>query len=120
MNLTSGLEIMEDREGTGANVVSGDAVRYDVRIFLNRGDEVPMSGETKETILGKRRVIAGVEKSLIGMRVGGYRKVRVSPHLAYGDVGVKDTIPPAAVLVISLWLHEIVPRTPPGHPSSDE
>ncbi len=113
MNLTNGLDILEDREGTGPTAVTGDVVRYDVRIFLNRGDEVPMGQSTNETILGKRRVIAGVERSLIGMREGGYRKVRVSPHLAYGDAGVADTIPPAAVLHISLWLREIIsPKAP--------
>jgi FKBP-type peptidyl-prolyl cis-trans isomerase len=41
---------------------------------------------------------------LIGMKVGGYRKVRVSPHLAYRDKGMLDLIPPDAVPTVELWL----------------
>jgi len=108
MELTPGLEILEERQGTGAATVAGDTVRYGCRIHLNQGDEVAIGQATSETILGKRRVIAGIEKSLTGMQAGGFRKVRVSPHLAYGDTGVADTIPPKAVLVISLWLREII------------
>ena len=107
MELTSGLEILEEHAGNGPAAASGDAVRYDCRIFLNHGDEVAMAQTGHETILGKRRVIAGIEKTLTGMQAGGFRKVRVSPHLAYGDAGIADTIPPKAILVISLWLREI-------------
>ncbi len=35
--------------------------------------------------LGRRQVIRGSEQALFGMSVGGYAKVRISPHLAYGD-----------------------------------
>lgn len=61
-----------------------------------------------ELILGKRRAIAGVEYALIGMKPGGYRKVRLSPHLAYRDEGLTDLIPPNAILKVELWLRQIV------------
>lgn len=129
MKLSSGLEILEYLEGEGPIAEPGHTVIYNIRIFLNHGDEVPMNPtsqgrqETKgaetrcvedqtfidhTTVLGKRRVIAGVEKALIGMRVGGYRKVRIGPHLAYGSRGAPPKIPSNAVLNISLWLREIV------------
>ena len=41
-------------------------------------------------MLGRRQAIAGIEQALMGMKVGGYRKVRISPHLAYRDEGVPD------------------------------
>jgi FKBP-type peptidyl-prolyl cis-trans isomerase len=56
--------------------------------------------------------MAGVERALIGMKVGGYRKVRVSPHLAYGDKGIQDLVPPDAVLICEIWLHDIVSALP--------
>jgi FKBP-type peptidyl-prolyl cis-trans isomerase len=62
-----------------------------------------------QATLGKRQTIAGIEHSLVGMKPGGYRKVRVSPHLAYRDQGLTDLIPPNAVLIIELWLREWVP-----------
>ena len=127
MKLASGLEILEDVEGSGPATVSGDTVVYNIRIFLNRGDEVqindvsPDRGIPDERIrhedgqvlidhistLGKRQAIAGIEKALTDMRVGGFRKVRVSPHLAYGDRGIPGLIPPDAVLNVSVWLREI-------------
>jgi len=51
--------------------------------------------------------MAGVEYSLIGMKTDGYRKVRVSPHLAYRDEGLGELIPANAVLIVELWLREL-------------
>ena len=57
------------------------------------------------TILGSRQTIVGVEHALLmGMKAGGYRKVRIGPHLAYRDKGIPDLIPPGAVLVVEIWL----------------
>lgn len=58
-------------------------------------------------VLGRRQAIAGVEHALTGMKVGGYRTVRVSPHLAYRDKGILDLIPPDTVLIVELWLRGI-------------
>jgi len=127
MKLPSGLEILENKEGSGSVAESGDTIVYNVRIFLNHGDEVLINDAIAEhgvgderirreneqilidhiSTLGKRQVIAGIEKALLGMRVGGFRKVRVSSHLAYRDVGIPGLIPPNAVLDISIWLREI-------------
>ena len=59
-------------------------------------------------VLGCREAIAGVEHALMGMKVGGYRKVRVSPHLAYRDKGIPDLVPPDAVLIVELWLRAAI------------
>ena len=127
MKLPSGLEILEEREGTGPAAQIGDTVTYNVRIFLNRGDEVPMNeaqlnqGIAHDRIrqeedrividhmtkLGKREVMAGIERALVGMRPGGFRKVRVSPHLAYGSRGIPGLIPPDAVLTVHVWLRDV-------------
>ena len=46
------------------------------------------------------------------MKVGGYRKIRVSPHLGYGEFGLPEYgIPPHAVLIVKIWLHSIRPKT---------
>jgi len=52
-------------------------------------------------------IIPGVEKALLGMREGGFRKVKVSPHLGYGVNGVPGKIPANAVLLCSIWLARV-------------
>jgi FKBP-type peptidyl-prolyl cis-trans isomerase len=127
MRRLSGLKLLEERDGEGRTTQKGDRVLFNMKLFLNKGDEVPLN-ETQAAhlpkemlrvvdgvalvdraiVLGRREAIVGVEHALMGMKVGGYRKVRVSPHLAYRDKGIPDLIPPNAVLIIELWLREIV------------
>ena len=58
-------------------------------------------------VLGRREAMAGVEQALMGMKVGSYRKVRISPHWAYRDKGIPDLIPPDAVLIVEVWLRGV-------------
>jgi FKBP-type peptidyl-prolyl cis-trans isomerase (trigger factor) len=122
----SGVKLLDERQGVGKAAQKGDRLLYNSRIFLNKGDEVSINAKQaahlpKEMVrvgegmtlidhrivLGQRDVIAGIEEALTGMKVGGYRKVRISPHLGYRDKGIPDLIPPNAVLVLELWLREI-------------
>ena len=63
-------------------------------------------------VLGRREAVPGVEHALLGMKVGGYRKVRISPPLAYRDKGIPDLIPPNAVLICEVWLRDSVSASP--------
>lgn len=123
MKRLSGLKILDEREGEGQPAQKGDRVIYNCRIFLNKGDGVMLNAKQadhlpkdmirvvegelfvdRNTVLGSRQTIAGVEHALMGMKAGGYRKVRISPHLAYRETGIPDLIPPGAVLVVEIWL----------------
>ena len=129
MRLKSGIKLLDERPGVGLPAEKGDKVVYNLKIFLNRGDEVPLNQRQVEylpsrmirpvdgyafvdhsTRLGSRDTMAGVEYALMGMKPGGYRKVRLSPHLAYRDAGLADLIPANAVLIVELWLREVVAR----------
>lgn len=127
MKETSGLTLLEEVEGSGVAASKGDRVVYNFRAFLNKGEEVMVNDvEEREkwpaemfsvvdgqtfinytSELGKRQAIAGVEHSLFGMKVGGYRKVKVSPHLAYREKGIPGKVPGNAVLILEIWLREI-------------
>jgi FKBP-type peptidyl-prolyl cis-trans isomerase (trigger factor) len=126
MKRLSGLKLLEEREGEGRQAVKDDRVVYNTRIFLNQGDEVPFNeiqgkqlpnemirvvdGVTfidHTIVLGQRQAIVGIEHALVGMKAGSYRKVRISPHLAYQDKGIPDLIPPDAVLTCEIWLRAI-------------
>jgi FKBP-type peptidyl-prolyl cis-trans isomerase len=131
MKHLSGLKLLEEREGEGTPTNKGDRVVYNSRLFLNKGDVVQLNAKQVEhlpgdmvrveggitfvnhtTVLGSRQAMAGVEHALMGMKVGGYRKVRISPHLAYRDKGIPDLIPPDAVLICEIWLRDIVSLSP--------
>jgi FKBP-type peptidyl-prolyl cis-trans isomerase (trigger factor) len=126
MKRISGLTLLDEREGAGAPAQTGDRIVYNTRMFLNQGDEVPLNDVQAQRlpkvmvrveagitfvdhtiVLGRRQAIAGVEHALMGMKAGGYRKVRMSPHLAYRDAGVPELIPSNAVLVVEIWLRAI-------------
>lgn len=131
MKRLSGLKLLEEREGEGTPANKGDRIVFNMKLFLNKGDEIPLNetqakhlpkemirvvdGETlidRTIVLGSREAIAGVEHALMGMKVDGYRKVRISPHLAYRDQGIPDLIPPDAVLICEIWLRDIVSTLP--------
>jgi FKBP-type peptidyl-prolyl cis-trans isomerase len=70
-------------------------------------DSSRQRGRPFEFDLGKRRVIAGWEEGLVGMRVGGLRKLEIGPTKAYGPTGRPPKIPPNATLVFEVELLEI-------------
>jgi len=129
MKSVSGLTILKETPGSGEEAKKGGKVVYNTKIFLNKGDEVPLNqqqverlpdhmsylirtvGEYKfidhHIVLGKRETMAAVEYSLYGMKEGGYKKIKASPHLAYRENGIPGLIPENAVLIIELWLRNI-------------
>ena len=126
MKLKRGIKLLEEGEGTGEPTRKGDRVVYNLKMFLNQGDEVSLNERQAEHLpanmirtvagdlfvdhritLGSREAFAGVEYALIGMKKGGYRKVRVSPHLAFRDKGLPGLVLANAVLVVELWLRDV-------------
>ena len=96
----SGLKFRDLLEGTGNEDARGDSVSIHFRCFLNRGEQIANSyehGLPQQFVVGKRETIAGIERGVIGMRVGGRREIVVSPHLGYRDHQVAG-IPANAVL----------------------
>ena len=92
--------------GEGEVAETGKIVTIHYRGFLNKGELFRSSYDDGQPIsfrIGKREVVAGLEKGVVGMRVGGKRRIRVSPHLAYRDQPVTG-IPPNAVLIFEVEL----------------
>jgi FKBP-type peptidyl-prolyl cis-trans isomerase len=54
--------------------------------------------------------INGLFYGMEGMRIGGTRKLKISPHLAYGERGVPDVVPPNAVLIAEIAILEEHPH----------
>jgi hypothetical protein len=113
-----GIELIDETLGEGAPLVRHG--RYDVRLrfWLHRGDAVRWDrpwglltnarleddGSTLFTALrvDREQMFAGLFYSVHGMRVGGTRRVRVAPHLAYGEKGLDGRIPPNALLTVEV------------------
>lgn len=99
----SDLEIVDLEVGTGPEAVPGKrvAVHY-VGVAYSTGEEFDASygrGEPLVFGLGARQVITGWDQGIVGMKVGGRRRLTIPPHLAYGDRGAGGAIKPGETLI---------------------
>uniref|UniRef100_A0A8C8ILY6 peptidylprolyl isomerase n=1 Tax=Oncorhynchus tshawytscha TaxID=74940 RepID=A0A8C8ILY6_ONCTS len=88
-------------------VKSGDYVRYHYNVTFQDGKTFDSSYERGAASVGQTgqgRLIAGIDKGILGMCVNEKRKVTVPPHLAYGSLGAGDVVPPDSTLVFDLML----------------
>jgi len=113
--MVSGIKIIAQSEGVGPAAERGDSVEFDSQGFLSRGECI-QARISSTTQIGRRQLIAGIEYALAGMKAGGYRKVRISPHLAYRDEGVLGKVPGKAVLIYELWLTKVEKPDRPAAP----
>jgi FKBP-type peptidyl-prolyl cis-trans isomerase len=85
----------------------GDRVRAKYDIQLSKGDFLAQDQESV-FVIGDREMVAGFRYGLEGMRAGGVRKFRASPHLCYRDLEL-EKIPKNAVLIFDIKVLEILP-----------
>lgn len=97
-----GITIESDEPGGGAEAAMYMTVVADLSFYLNHGEKV-RELKSHEFRLTRGEVIAGLLKGMLGMRVGGRRRIRISPHLAYGEKGGAG-VPPHAVLIVDVEL----------------
>lgn len=71
--------------GTGATVVTGDTVTVTYVGTLTNGTQFDAGNYTFR--VGAGTVIKGWDQGLVGMRVGGKRRLTVPPNLGYGSQG---------------------------------
>ncbi|WP_194915877.1 FKBP-type peptidyl-prolyl cis-trans isomerase [Catenulispora rubra] len=97
------LVIEDITVGTGAEAKAGQQVKvHYVGVAYSSGEEFDASwnrGSAFEFPLGGGRVIAGWDRGVAGMKVGGRRKLVIPPHLGYGDRGAGGAIKPGETLI---------------------
>ena len=97
------LEITDLTVGDGAEAGPGDQVSvHYVGVAHSTGEEFDASynrGAPLDFPLGRGRVIRGWDDGVVGMKVGGRRRLVIPPHLAYGDRGAGGVIGPGETLI---------------------
>jgi len=101
----SGLKYAELEVGAGTEVKTGMLVLVDYEGRLANGEKFDSSYDRREPFsfkIGAGQVIQGWEEGVIGMKVGGKRKLVIPPDLAYGEAGAPPRIPPNATLTFEV------------------
>jgi len=105
------LETQDTVAGKGRDAKTGDSVNVQYTGTLLDGTKFDSSydhgGEPFKFTLGQGQVIKGWDQGVVGMKVGGKRRLRIPPDLAYGTRGSPPTIPPGAALVFDVELVSI-------------
>src|SRR3989344_2231136 len=103
----SELKIEDLQVGTGKQTQASDKVSVHYAGPLPDGKKFDSSldrNQPFEFSLGSGQVIKGWDQGIVGIRVGGKRKLTIPASLAYGDHGVGGVIPPGATLVFDVEL----------------
>jgi FKBP-type peptidyl-prolyl cis-trans isomerase FkpA len=103
--------VIEDlAEGTGPAAKAGDKLEVDYTGWLEAtGEKFDSSldrGQPFTFPLGAGRVIRGWDEGLVGMRVGGKRRLVIPPEYGYGGRQV-GPIPANSTLIFEVELHGI-------------
>ncbi len=114
----SGIKLIEEDIGSGALIERGRIYRLRLNLWLNNGDplrwerpcgfidraRLENDGATLITDLriDRESLFAGLFQGIEGMRIGGRRKLKISPHLAYGEAGLPARVPENAVIIADI------------------
>ena len=105
------LESVDETVGQGREAKSGDEVRVHYTGTLMDGKKFDSSRDRNEPFkfkIGQGQVIKGWDQGVVGMKVGGKRKLTIPSDLGYGETGSPPNIPPKAGLKFDVELVEFV------------
>lgn len=101
------------RAGTGADALVNRTITVNYTGWLFDPGQPEQKGRQFDTsvgrgpfsfVLGTGRVIRGWDQGVVGMKVGGLRRLVLPPDLGYGSAGSPPAIPPNASLVFDIEL----------------
>lgn len=104
------LKIEDITVGTGDEAVAGKTVTVNYVGTLVNGTKFDSSYDRNQPFsfhLGAGEVIKGWDQGVVGMKVGGKRKLTIPPDLGYGASGAGNVIPPNATLIFEVELLKV-------------
>ena len=113
VSAVTSLEKTDLKAGEGPEIAAGQIAvvqytgwLYDTAAKDNKGQQFDSSRgrEPFKFPLGTGSVIKGWDQGVLGMKIGGERRLVIPPDLAYGDEGAQGVIPPGATLVFDVEL----------------
>lgn len=104
----SGLKYIDAAVGAGAAAHTGQTVAVHYSGWLTDGTlfDTSRNGSPYSFVLGGGTVIKGWDEGIVGMRVGGRRRLIIPPGLGYGSTGA-GVIPPNATLIFDVELRSV-------------
>jgi len=109
-NKVEELKIEDLVVGTGIEAVGGKTVTVNYLGTLTNGTKFDSSydrGAPFSFNLGAGEVIKGWDQGVVGMKVGGKRKLTIPSSLGYGETGAGEVIPPNSTLIFEVELLKV-------------
>ncbi len=103
------MKVEELVVGTGKEVKKGDSIVIHYKGTLLDGSTFDSSytrGQPFETQIGVGQVIKGWDEGVVGMKVGGKRRLTIPPLLGYGDRAI-GPIPANSTLIFEVELIDV-------------
>lgn len=122
MFIKKGIKLLAETEGNGTRVRRQHNYVLAIRITLNQGEVITSANRClshsvdhhlnirddgyfeHRTRIDRENLIAGIFYAVENMKIGGHRKVAISPHLAYGETGIPGVIPPNAKIIAEIYV----------------
>lgn len=108
-DVSGAIEVEDSLVGTGQPVKAGDTVSVHYIGALADGSTFDSSYDRGEPIsftVGAGQLIKGFDQGVVGMQVGGKRKITIPPDLGYGAEQI-GSIPANSILVFDVELISI-------------
>lgn len=120
--MKKGVKLLQETIGDGAEIERQKYYQIQLRCWLNKGEAIKWKhpwgmvdrsrlledGELLITSvrINREHLISGLFYGVEGMKIGGIRKLKISPHLAYGERGLPGIIPDNAALICEIKILE--------------
>jgi FKBP-type peptidyl-prolyl cis-trans isomerase FkpA len=112
--------VIERRPGTGREaepeqfvVIEYEGFVYDPLAPDRKGhkfDSTKERGQPLSVLLGVGRMVAGLDKGIQGMKVGGARTLVIPSGMGYGSRTAFGEVPPNSTLLFEVELLDVVPQ----------